>query len=94
MFFGEAGIFFFWRQELANFCERDSGSENTRIKKLIVGNQARNVAGIRESGDLLATLSFSSEKGFFFGFDGMRLHEEIFPCQLKFIFPKTEKDES
>ena len=44
--------------ELANFFERDSGVDNNRIRELVVGNRARNVAGIRESGELLDILLF------------------------------------
>ena len=41
--------------ELADFCERDSGIDNSRIRDSMVGNRAQNVAGIRVSGDLLGT---------------------------------------
>ena len=49
----------FSESEIGNlqiFCEQDSGIDNTRIRELMVGNRGTNVAGIRESGDLLGIL--------------------------------------
>ena len=56
MFFREEGIVIFWSRELANFCELDSGIDNTGIREMVVRNRASNVEGIRESGELLGTL--------------------------------------
>ena len=40
IFFGETGIITFWSQELANFCERGSGIDQTGIWELVVGKRS------------------------------------------------------